>query len=173
VTNGELVEDEEENPENQDIELVIDEMIDELSNEIIPRGEELLNDPEEEELDETIEDGDPVEQLLRPRRETREPDRLTYSQIAQGVKQDRIQMEHKHNLFQQSVGKERTLEYREDECLVVARFLDDIQQKFGFGQQHTLEKGLRKFGDQGVQATEKEIGQLHDRECFKPVKSTR
>ena len=50
------------------------------------------------------------------------------------------------------------------------QILDDIQQKFGFGQQHTLEKGLKKFGDQGVQATEKEIGKLHDRECFRPVR---
>ena len=37
------------------------------------------------------------------------------------------------------------MEYHEDECLVVARFFDDIQQKFGFGQQHTLEKGLKKL----------------------------
>jgi hypothetical protein len=86
TTNGELVKDEEENPENQDIELVINEMIDELSNEILPRGEELLNDPEEEEQEEST--GDPVEQLLCPRREIREPEQLTYSQVARGLKQD-------------------------------------------------------------------------------------
>ena len=51
--------------------------------------------------------------------------------------------------------------------MVVARFLDDM--KFGFGQQHTLEKGIKKFGDKGVKSTEKEIGQLHDRKCFRPI----
>ena len=32
-----------------------------------------------------------------------------------------------------------------------------------------LEKGLKKFGDKGVKSTEKEIGQLNDRKCFRPV----
>ena len=33
-----------------------------------------------------------------------------------------------------------------------------------------LEKGLKKFGEKGVKSTETEIGQLHDRQCFKPVR---
>ena len=39
-----------------------------------------------------------------------------------------------------------------------------------FGQQYTLAKGLQKFGEKGIEGTEKEIGQLHDRACFKPVR---
>jgi hypothetical protein len=47
--------------------------------------------------------------------------------------------------------------------------LDDIQQKYGFGQQYLLDKGLKKFGERGVKSTESEIGQLNDRKCFRPV----
>ena len=64
-----------------------------------------------------------------------------------------VQLEHAHNIFQQSAGKESGIECQDDKSLVVARFLEDIQQKFGFGlspdeiqqkfgfgQQHMLEK---------------------------------
>ena len=51
--------------------------------------------------------------------------------------------------------KENRIEYREDEALVVARFMDDIKMKFGFGQQYMLEKGLKKFGEKGIESTEK------------------
>ena len=143
-------------------------MIDELNNEVIPAGEELLNKIADTE---TESEDDPVDQLLRPTRERREPARLTYSQVLKRgkVDNDKTQIEQKHNLFQQAVGKENKIEYRDDEALVVARFMDDIKHKFGFGQQYMLDKGLKKFGDKGVKFTGKEIGQLHDRKCFKPV----
>ena len=32
-----------------------------------------------------------------------------------------------------------------------------------------MEKGLKKFGERGKQAVEKELDQLHRRGCFKPV----
>ena len=53
--------------------------------------------------------------------------------------------------------------------MVVARFMDNLKLKFGFGQQYMLEKGLKKFGDKGIESTKKEIGQLHDRKLFRPV----
>ena len=37
-------------------------------------------------------------------------------------------------------------------------------------QQCTLEKGLRKFGKAGEDAVLKETGQLHDRQCFEPIR---
>ena len=45
-----------------------------------------------------------------------------------------------------------------------------IPEKAQLAQQHTLDKGLRKFKEKGVDAALKEIGQLHDRECFGPIK---
>ena len=86
--------------------------------------------------------------------------------------ENKAQLEQKHNLFQQSAGKDNRIECRDDESLTMARFLDDTELKFGFGQQHTLNKGLKKFGLEGVISAEKEIGQLHDRTHFKPVRIT-
>ena len=43
-----------------------------------------------------------------------------------------------------------------------------MYRKYNYGQQHTLEKGLKKFGERGKKGTMKEIGQLHDRVCFRP-----
>ena len=159
------LEENENETENEDMELVIDEMIDELNNEIIPAGEELLSEIE----DDDVTEDDPVETLLRPTRERKEPVRLTYSQVLRKNNTKKVEIEQKHNLFQQAIGRENKIEYRDDEAPVVARFLDDINLKYGFGQQYMLEKGLKKFGTEGIKSTEKEIGQLHDRNCFRPV----
>ena len=37
-------------------------------------------------------------------------------------------------------------------------------------QQCTLEKGLKKHGKRGEDAALKEMGQLHDRACFEPIR---
>ena len=77
--NGSLVENIED-IENVDMEEVMDEMINELNNKIIPIGEELLEEIATGEVEvETVDD--PVEELLRPTRERKEPERLTYSQM--------------------------------------------------------------------------------------------
>ena len=57
--------------------------------------------------------------------------------------------------FNKAAGKSNRIKYRDDEAPVVARFLDDIRQKYVFGQQYMLEKGLKKFGEKGVKSTEK------------------
>ena len=53
---------------------------------------------------------------------------------------------------------------------VAGHFMSELKRKYEFGQQFTLDKGLKKFGDAGIKGTEKEIGQLHDRGCFRPVR---
>ena len=90
--------------------------------------------------------------------------KTTYKEILER----NIRREHKYNLFQQGTRLNNKLKYRDDEAIVAGHFLSELKRKFTFGQQFTLEKGLKKFGDKGVKGTEKEIGQLHDRECFKP-----
>ena len=86
-THGELVEDEEEpeepevaddRPEDDLMQETLGEMIDEINNDIIPAGEDLLRevetveeDQEENEPEDTTED--PVERLIRPHRERHEP----------------------------------------------------------------------------------------------------
>ena len=41
------------------------------------------------------------------------------------------------------------------------------------GEQHvttySLQKGIKKFGQRGVDSALKEMKQLHDRDCFKPI----
>ena len=68
------------------------------------------------------------------------------------------------------MSEESTLECDDDNALMTCRCLDDIKQKWGFGQQHTSDEGLKKFGDRGVEGTQKEIGQLHNRKCFRSVR---
>ena len=82
----------------------------------------------------------------------------------------RNDIECKHNLFQQAIKKKDELEYGNDEAAVAGHFTTELLRKHTFGQQHTLAKGLQKFGEQGVKGTEKETGQLHDQTCFKPVR---
>ena len=38
-----------------------------------------------------------------------------------------------------------------------------------FGQQYMFEKGLKKFGNCGKLAAEKELDQLHKRGCLRPI----
>ena len=78
---------------------------------------------------------DPIERLLRPTREGHEPVRLIYSQVLRGTKSEnkKNEIKHKHNLFQQTVGKDSRDEYRDDEALVVARFLGDIKKNTYLG----------------------------------------
>ena len=44
-----------------------------------------------------------------------------------------------------------------------------INKKACFGPQYMLQKGLKMFGDKGYNAAKTEIGQLHDRVCFRPL----
>ena len=73
------------------MEHVIDEMIDELRNEIIPTGEAILDEMTEtyRYFEETTED--PIERLIRPTRERHEPVRVTYSQVLKEKNRDRTQ----------------------------------------------------------------------------------
>ena len=67
-------------------------------------------------------------------------------------------MERKHNLFQ---TPEQVDDCSTQEAMCLGRRVQDIALRHTtelvFAQQHTLEKGLRKFGKQGKQATVKEV----------------
>ena len=124
TTRGLLVEDvetvEEDTEDGEDMQLVINDLIEELEEDILPAGEEMLNDIEEESDEENE---DPVDRLLQPTRERHAPERLTYSQVTRGEvvgrsamndcndhNDNKVFMEHKHNLFQQAVGKDNKIE---------------------------------------------------------------
>jgi hypothetical protein len=48
--------------------------------------------------------------------------------------------------------------------------ISQTQHQEQFVITYSLKKGIQKFGEQGRQSALKEMKQLHDRECFKPVK---
>ena len=130
---------------------------------------DLINEIEEE-LEGLQQERD--EQITGVRRSTRERhpvERYTYHQktILQS-----IEIDQKHNLFNQTRDKEEII-YDEYDSLMIARFMEGIDDKFKnekcFAQQYNLQKGLKKFGKEGEEAALKEIKQLHDRRCFASI----
>ena len=48
-------------------------------------------------------------------------------------------------------------------------FARTTEKEMCFAETHSLKKGLKKFGEKGHDAAHKEMKQLHDRVCFRPV----
>ena len=50
-------------------------------------------------------------------------------------------------------------------------FIDEINKydEASFAQQYLLHEGLKRYGREGRFAAKKEIKQLHDRVCFRPI----
>jgi len=63
--------------------------------------------------------------------------------------------------------------YDEQYAMVIARAITDLNDKSlndtAFIQTYGLSKGLNVFGNKGKEAALKEIAQLHNRNCFKPI----
>ena len=130
----------------------------------------------------------PEPELRRSTRERQAPERfdpgkgMTQTKTAKSVKFDDHDilkdLEHCHNLMTKEVithGKgTNTIEYTADIAGVAARYIHDMNemammQGVSLGQQYILQKGLKVFGERGKEAGRKEIGQLHDRQCFNPI----
>jgi hypothetical protein len=85
------------------------------------------------------------------------------------------EIEHCHNILADYKGEDpRVVEYTQERAMVAASFINDINQKVTaqgatFAQQYLLQRGLKKFGNEGAQAATKELDQLHQRNCFSPV----
>ena len=62
-------------------------------------------------------------------------------------------------------------EYPESETQVIAMFIDKINKydEVSFAQQYLLHEGLKRYGKEGRSASKKEIKQLHERVCFRPI----
>ena len=127
----------------------IDDVINEFEKTVLPGAEEVM-------------DGH-VQEIRRSGRTRQEVERLTYLQTQH--------LEPEHNIFVQDVSKEK-LTYS-TEAMVLATYMDEIdylmKDKNCISQQHLLEKGLKIFGEKGYDAIMKEMGQLDDREAFRPI----
>mgnify|MGYP002176679840 FL=1 len=126
-----------------------------------------------------------TESTRRSTRHTSPIDRLepsmrgkSYNQQAKQVsfKSDKdMQLEYCHNLIAQTKPEEdQYKEYNPQEAMLMARLINDLQLQVAekgasFVQQYLLNKGLKVFGQRGHDASQKEIDQLHRRNCFTPV----
>ena len=83
--------------------------------------------------------------------------------------------EMKHNLQFQQIGNQKQYDYTDMEAVLIARCMMQIKERFRtekgvqFIQQYYLNKGLKLFGERGVDGVNKELKQLLKRECFKPT----
>jgi hypothetical protein len=102
-------------------------------------------------------------------------DRLTYSSMVQAKineEQEILEHERKHNLFSRQ-SSDKDFEYDEYEATTIGLMMEDINNKYptesSFIQQYMLEKGIKKFGEEGKKAAIKEMEQIHNRKCFEPI----
>ena len=86
-----------------------------------------------------------------------------------------MKLEYCHNLITQTKPDEnRIMEYEPWEAMLMARLIDDLQHKViekgaSFAQQYLLNKGIKVYGQRGLDASRKEIDQLYRRNCFAPT----
>ena len=156
---------------NSEGKVEIDALIEEFNKDVLPEGEELLNNNNEE-IEEEAEEEEEGESNMRPTRTQREQERLTYAQVeSQGTLQlnekalIQVMVEQEHNLFAQTVKCFGGVQYNDYKAVVMAQIIEQIIVKYNMGQQYLLHKGLKLFVKYGKKATVKEVGQLHNRTC--------
>ena len=115
---------------------------------------------------------EPEPTTSRPRRDPKPIDRFVSYCGCQGDEQWQA-LEASHNI---DVGfnPDMVQDYTPIEGMVLARLMVDMhgkstQPNTSFAQQYMLQKGLKIFGDRGTAAANKEMDQLHQRDCFAPL----
>ena len=139
---------------------MIDDVIDDFNNNVMPEANENFG----------------VLELGRSTRTRQDVKRLTFAQVGH--------FNEKHNVFHQSTSK--SYEYTTYKAVVIGNMLDKIEyvlstgvstgeticggEPISLGQQLILEKGLKIFGKAGYEAIIKEMGQMDDRVTFEQVR---
>ena len=122
---------------------------------------------------------------VRPRRNRRAPEVLTYERDHSQLKRQTVKftddemhkkllkLEQCHNIVvDASLKEDMETEYSRQEAMVIARFMHDLSTKARakdekcFGQQYIFNEGLKKFGKRGNKAGSKEMDQLRKREVL-------
>ena len=121
-------------------------------------------DPEDDGLPEM---GTPLPTIRRSVRTRQEPARLEPTMTGKS-----------HIVAPQQANPFAEFEYTSEEARVLATIMTvfnermdmtEIKEGHLFVQQYSLKAGLKKFGERGKKSAHKELGQLHDRECFRPI----
>ena len=95
-------------------------------------------------------------------------------QIKERSRIKRPKFESKYNLCFQQIGKQNKVEYGTDKAVLIARFMEQINDKIrnagkSFIQQYYITKGLKLFGERGKEAAQEELEQLVERVCWEPT----
>ncbi|CAJ1934599.1 unnamed protein product [Cylindrotheca closterium] len=82
-------------------------------------------------------------------------------------------LEAQHNLCFQQIGNEMKADYAEHNAILIACCMMkmakfDTEEGLNFIQQYYINQGLKKFGDNGKNAVDKELRQMLLRDCFTP-----
>jgi hypothetical protein len=184
----------EEELEEEDLE--VDDEIDEQEVEALGADDEQQEleeedpdkDAEEDDEDSADEDeGVPViveedeadnvdENTGRPTRVRIAPDRLTASSFkGKAYAQWMRKLEQCHNItVKEHSNPNDDCEYNEKLVPVMAACMIQINSKVqiegaSYAQQYVLQKGLKAFGARGMEGSNKELDQLHRRNCFSPL----
>ncbi|CAJ1929599.1 unnamed protein product [Cylindrotheca closterium] len=109
------------------------------------------------------------------RRKHRERElKLLKNKLKSGIRTKEGSCSTKHNLCFQQIGNEMKADYEEHNAILIARCMLQIKAKFdtdkglNFIQQCYINQGLKKFGDDGKDAVDKELRQMLLRDCFTP-----
>ena len=136
--------------------------------------EQQIQEIEEEVLEDIEEGKELLENVRRSTRSKHPVERLTYSQIIESQQRDSYnnELELKHNLFTQALQDEGVL-YDDYDAMILGYLMESAVNAWPtenvFAQQYSIEKGLKKYGEEGYTATYKAAEQLHDSVCFQPI----
>ncbi|CAJ1937056.1 unnamed protein product, partial [Cylindrotheca closterium] len=93
---------------------------------------------------------------------------------SRSTKDSKAILEAKHNLCFQQIGNKMKADYEEHDAILLACCMMQIKAKFdtdeglNFIQQYYINQALKKFGDDGKDAVDKELRQMLLRDCFTP-----
>lgn len=85
------------------------------------------------------------------------------------------ELEIRHNLFNQTIlHSNKEVFYDEETAAIACKIMCEFYMRasaegVSFSQQYLLKKGLQKLGESGYKAADKEVDQLHRRNCFSPM----
>ena len=130
-------------------------------------AEQVLEQQDEEIVFTDEEELESEEEEVQPRRSEREKKQTTQYKPAFTGK-------HYSHLITQAHDK---TEYDIELAKVAALYIDSMNEislestelGMSFVETYNLKKGMKKFGERGEKAAYKEMKQLHDRVCFRPI----
>ena len=156
----------------------------------------LVEDVDDEDEPDVVPDDSTVGTNEQQGRQRTQTERLTYSRLGETHQQTAVdgskkikknasfgdteakKLEQCHNIIVDDTSDIKTLEYKQDMASVIGKLITDInggvmRRRLDFvqvfAQQYLLDKGIKKFGKKGVDASYKEMEQLHKRTCFTPL----